>query len=272
MNKVAMAIVPLHYGREWLWWAIRSVRDVVKETHVFYTETPTNSHFTNVPCPESREELKAIVAYSGAHWHEYAGPPHEGPHVDYGRNYCYNKGADMVLRLDADEIWPARLLQYALQTAADNDAKDLRVPLQHYWRSVDWVCRDDAMPVRITKPTGEGEVSLDYGHGLIHHFGYAQSPKITKYKWLIHGHLAELRPGWWDERFMAWHPAQLDVHPTSKDYWNAAAFSKSSIAHLIGDHPYFDMEFITDSLVNTLDLPQEIIPAIDVTPFGRGSL
>lgn len=257
MRLVACYI--LHYGREWLAWSMRSVQPHVDSIVVSYSIKPSHGHGTDAVCPETEAELCDIVTNMTKNkqamvwWNTSQGFAHEGLHRQYAVQACQDLGADVVLVVDADEIWDARTLHHAVSTveaayAIGEGKRSWRVPMHHFYRSVGWACRDAAMPVRLLDlrvPDEKSEGYVSYLYGYVHHFGYAQSPAIVDYKWRIHGHKNELRPGWFEDKFMGWTPPGMDVHPTNANYfWNPAAYSKREIKHLIGDHPYFDMDLI----------------------------
>ena len=60
MKKV-IAYTALHYGKEYLADAIRSVIDYVDQYWVIYTPVGSPGHRTDAPCPESKEELSWIA-------------------------------------------------------------------------------------------------------------------------------------------------------------------------------------------------------------------
>ena len=63
----------LHYGRDYLGYAIRSVIDAVEEYHVLYTSQGSHGHRSQAHCPDTRLELFEIAeAAAGAklRWHE----------------------------------------------------------------------------------------------------------------------------------------------------------------------------------------------------------
>ena len=61
MSKV-VAYTPLLYGREYLYFAIKSIIDYVDRNFVLYTPQGSHTVKTPVPCPESRDELYAIAS------------------------------------------------------------------------------------------------------------------------------------------------------------------------------------------------------------------
>jgi len=83
--------------------------------------------------------------------------------------------------------------------------------------------------------------------GPIYHFGYAVTDETMAYKWRIHGHKDELRPGWLDGKWQAW-PPEDDCHPTNgrktdgTGWWNPEPFDKWQLPELLRGHPYWDLE------------------------------
>jgi hypothetical protein len=180
-------------------------------------------------------------------WHDCPRFPHEGAHREYAVGTCQKYGADMVLVVDADEVWDVDILDNALTVASKGNFHSYRIGMRHFFRSTKWVCDDAAMPTRIVKPNIPGN-SEEYISGKVFHFGYAQTPKVIFYKQDIHGHKAEWRPGWFENIFMPWRPGMGDVHPTSVNYWNPVEYiddEQGTLEYLIGDHPFCNMEVIS---------------------------
>lgn len=250
------AYCALHYGAEWLEWAIRSVIDFVDRYHIFYTPHPSHGQSTTmtVPDKESRDALRAIAAIYGNEvvWHDVDHLWNEGDQRDYCVQQLASAGSDIVVWNDADEVWDPDVLCECLDAVAAGSAKDYRVHAMHFWKSVNWVCYDDCMPVRFIKPSGSGEAFLP-GQGF-YHFGYAQSSMLVAYKSKIHGHRNEWRRNWWGTIYNKWEPGQshkCGVHPTNecddktgKPFWTPVPFDRYDIEDLIGDHPYFSDEII----------------------------
>lgn len=272
-----IAYYALHYGREWLYWSMRALAPFVDEFVILYTDKPSYGFKTNLACPETKGELLSIAVLAentlkpAVRWYDLAAVGHEGTHRDAAVQICVDRGADIILPIDHDEIWEAKHLERVLDVVMASDAKDYRISMQHYWRSVKWVCRDPLQPVRAIKPSGNGEKFVDPGLGMMHHFGYAQSPTIIKYKWQIHGHQAELRPGWLENKFMA--NSRFDVHPTNRDFWTPAFSDMERFEPYIGDHPYFHFDVIGDEIVSVLDTKKaEEAAWFDQYQFGGGKL
>jgi hypothetical protein len=248
-----IACCALHYGREYLEHAVRSVQDVVDEVHILYSSKPTFGHTTYLPCPDSETDLLAAALRGSVKkpviWHRGRWRT-ESAHRDAFHAVADEARAEVIVVLDADEVWEQGTLALAVEQAAERPEAELRVRLVHFWRSLHWVCTDAAMPVRLLKPAGSGEGYLDGQAAPVLHLGYAQSAAVVAYKQEIHGHKAEWRPGWLEEKFLPWLPDTpiADVHPTCADgFWNPVPVDDETAAlvrRLLGDHPYMEAEWI----------------------------
>ena len=230
----------LHYGKSFLRHALMSVLDHVTRAHVVYCEHPSHGSRADVPCPETREELReAVAGLPKVVWHD-VDFWHEGQHRDWALAQC--KG-DLALVVDADEVWDGDVLDACLRHAWDNSAQTWRLNFTHCWRSFSWVCTDGMWPDRIQdKRIGRDQ---RYGYlpkdlGTIYHFGYAVPSALQHYKWLLHGHISELRQDWWD-KWDAWPPVD-DVHPTCLNTWFPKPNDKDDWPAVLKDHPYAEME------------------------------
>lgn len=240
-----VAYYALHYGKDWLPWSMKAIREQVDEIVVLYTPIPSYGHGTDVPCPETEGELRSIADKFGAKWSKLTGSRWEGDHRDEAEEICKDLGADIILPVDHDEIWYPEIIDAAVEIAAYHPHRNYRVNMRHFWKSVNWVCNDAATPVRVINLRGEGDSFIDLGDMPMNHFGYAQSNEIVEYKWKIHGHLGELRENWLEEKYKNWKPGIVDVHPTNeKDFWTPEPFDRQKLQFLIGNHPYFDLDII----------------------------
>ena len=235
MNKFAYYV--LHYGKDWLFHSLKSVRQYVDEIYVFYADRPTFGYTTSISCPESKQELHEIAKMFDVRWIQVGRFPYEGLERDYAVNLCKLNGAEIVIVTDADEIWDQNYLPYAIDYVRSmNTARSWRCNFRHLWKTVNWICDDPAMPVRIIDlrhNEGEGYVHKRFDTDVVYHFGYAQNHETIKYKMEIHGHKNELRPNWYEEKFVNWKPGMNDVHPTNVDFWNPQLFDTNVIKHLI---------------------------------------
>jgi len=249
-----VSLTVLHYGREWLEWALRAIYPFVDEMHVFYTPHPSHGHReTRHKCPDSQEELYDIVAsFPNSRWHIVRQFWNEGPHRDYAKQACFDSGADMILVVDADEVWDPDDLDDSINEAAGKPGIYKSRIRGNLWKGLGWVCRDELMPDRIVVP-GSNEPRYLSGGGFWH-FGYAVAVQTVIYKMSIHGHRNEIRPDW-TYLYQEWKgpedTPECGVHPTNgcdsrtgRGFWIPEAFDRKEIEHLVGDHPYFDEELV----------------------------
>lgn len=241
-----IAYTALHYGIDYLDYAIRSVIDAVDEYHVLYTPVGSHGSRANVRCPESRHELyRLVVAAAGnkLNWHDGEWS-HEGEQRD--DIFRYAPDAGVVLVLDSDEIWAPGSAKAAVYAALDGDAREYRIPIIHYWRSFyRCVLHDPAFPIRVIVPGRMQTVPQTIQVRPINHMGYAQRSQIVLYKLFTHGHRSQFRGDidWYRDRFIA--NAQRDCHPVGSEYWNPEQVNPLDyMPGWMADHPYFKMEVI----------------------------
>lgn len=244
-----IAYTALLYGSDYLGYAIRSVIDHVDEYHVIYDQTGHGSHghTTERECPDKRWDLINIATNAAGdklRWHDgqFA---HEGYQRDAIHQYAPD--ADVILVVDADEIWPADpFLDYALGFAKSNNFQRIRIPMIHYWRSFHRaVLHDPAYPERIICPNARREtITLPSDGRFINHMGYAQRSEIVEFKQHTHGHKGEWRKDdWFSTVFMA--NTQTNCHPVGSDYWQPEQVNPLDyMPAWMADHPYFNFEVI----------------------------
>lgn len=237
-----IAYTPLLYGKEYLKWAVQSVADQVQRHIILYSPKPSYGYGTDLPCPETEDELRECVGeFSHVEWYE-VDAHNESQHR--AQIWKHVRGEDILLPIDADEVWHPVALQACLKTVYDTRrASEYRLGgMIHFWRSFSWSCQDQMMPVRFIDRRGNGSHEAIYGR--LYHFGYAQSPEIVKYKWAIHGHFPEMRENWLEEKFVNWEPGIDDVHPTCKGVWNPRPFKKEKLPLFLRFHPHYEKEVI----------------------------
>lgn len=257
-----IAYYALHYGREYLKWSLRSVLPFVDAIHIFYTEYPSFGYYTEEKCHEARENIMSTIGefleLDCVHWHDYGRKySNEGMHRDYCLNYVTNLGADIVLPVDADEVYAPDVIEQLLKVAGNGGARYCRVNMMHFWRTFEFVCYDEACPVRAVNVNvcGDSDAYVD-SKWKCWHFGYAQTPKTVNYKSKIHGHLSEWRQGWFENKFLSWKVGVNDVHPTNVDFWNPVPFDYTSdkeFGLLMSDHPYYALSnYLISDIMNVL--------------------
>lgn len=247
-NRKVAAIICLHFGLPFLEYAMRSILDVADAFYIMYS--PVANHGTFVPglvCPESREDLIEAafsVAPDQTRWFDYAQWQGEGAQFKAG--YDLAIGYDVVVKLDADELWAPGLLADAIGHGIEQQAHEIRVPLVHYWRSFHkGFTHDPAAPGRIYLrefSTGETTYTPPDAMGRIQHFGYALPVNLMRYKWQTHGHGPEFRKdvNWFDDIYAA--NRQFDCHPVGSQYWMEAEDIVPPM--FLQDHPYANLSLI----------------------------
>jgi hypothetical protein len=242
-----IAYCALHYGRDYIYWAIRSVIDHIDEFHVLYSPVGSHGHRTQQPCPDTRAELYAEAERAAGdklRWHDgtwaYEGEQRNSIHA-------YAPDADVILVVDADEIWHPLTVGGAISSAQLNPQyQQWRVSIIHYWRSFHrCVLHDPAFPIRVINPRATDTREHHVVPGMpINHMGYAQRSELVEYKQHTHGHKGEWRKDdWFNTVFMA--NAQRDCHPVGSEYWNPEPVNPLDyMPEWMSEHPYFNQEII----------------------------
>src|SRR5260221_109565 len=145
----------LHYGCDFLAYALRSLVDYVDKHVIIYSPTPTFGAQTALPCPDSRDSLRAIansVLGKKLVWIE-------GVRQNYESVMRALPATRLILETDADEIWSPSLVASAIRSwrIANLAPGRYRMPMQHHWRSFGYVCRDASWPVRMYVAPGIGQ-------------------------------------------------------------------------------------------------------------------
>jgi len=247
------SLTVLHYGKSYLSYALRSVRESVERSFIIYTPHPSHGHRTDMLPVESRDELMASIPaneWDKITWIDVDQFWNEGAHRDYALSVA-SQNADLVLVVDYDEVYHPHVLDKILNHVWQvNGARNWLVNMLHFWRSFNFVCRDNNWPVRIIDTrhsSGTGYVPKELGD--IFHMGYAIRDEVLRYKMSVHGHKNELRPNWFEERWQAWPPPD-DCHPTNGKndegvgWWNPEPFDKRELPYVLHNHPYWNLERI----------------------------
>lgn len=244
-----VAFICLHYGSDYLAYAVKSIYDNVDKILVAYSDKPSHGHSSNLTNPDTRQKC-----YDAAHMCDTKGKidwmdgtwPNEGAH----RNIVFSKypDADLVCVVDADEIWHPDQFAAAQEWCLQQNARNYKQSLVTLWRSFNWVCHDNMMPDRFYRPKLPPQTFAYVPKEIAQyiHAGYARDVESMKYKIESHGHKNEWRADWFRDKFLSWSPANNigDLHPTCHDTWNAVQFDKNNLPALMHDHPYWDLELI----------------------------
>lgn len=245
----------LHYGVSYLPYALKSVYNLCDRLYIFYTPHPSHGHKTDIPPIESREELLVsansfYASEAKISWHE-TDIWNEGQQRDYAVQTLTHDNAGLILVCDYDEIWHEHVLDKALRHVWEmNGARNWLINFTHMWRSFNYACTDSNWPVRIIDTRHSGGIGyVPKELGDIYHMGYAVTDKVMRYKWECHGHKDELRPNWYEDKWLAWPPPD-DCHPTNGKndegvgWWNPQPFDKRELPYVLRSHPWFSVDKI----------------------------
>ena len=239
-----LAYYPVHYGAEYLDASIRSISDQVDKIVILYTTHPSYGHGTATPCPESESEIRDIAhaASNKVHWVNSDGAWNEGQHRSLAWKYAH--GYNVMLAVDADEIWEPVSLEKCIKETYEGSSWRRNVNgFVNFWKSFNWACYDGFQPARLFNINKNNQIEESI-NGTIYHFGYAQDKKIMDYKFEIHGHKNEIKPGWLANTYYAWQPGDKDIHPTCTVWGEAVAFDKNTLPDVLKTHPNFNKKII----------------------------
>lgn len=233
----------LHYGIDYLAYALESLRPFVDRHVILYSEAPTFGNYSQFPCPDSRDALWGIahgVLGSKLDWRENM-PQNYQTIIDLYPD------AELILEIDADEVMSPALIGDILRRYRSEQlsVQRYRLPMVHHWRSFNYICRDASWPVRLCVPgNAEGEGFYPSVPSFMHHFGYARSCADMQYKIETSVHRPEWRQEWWTDTFLRFPERLTDLHPVSVGLWNAEPYDRLNLPAVLHHHPYWDKEVI----------------------------
>jgi hypothetical protein len=249
MKRIAYCV--LHYGKEYLSWALRAAQDAVDEIHIVYSDKPALGQTTTSPCPDNEADIRLAVhrfLRKPTYWHTgrwYT----EAAKRDEAIKIAKERGALQILSVDADEVWDAETLQAALDVSSKRLERNIHIRPLHFWRSFNWVCKDDRTSPRIINVHGAGDWTLEDMKLPVMRFGYAQSKDLLRYRETVYAKTQYWRVGWFDYKFAKWTPDSgiKDVHPIYENRWTPEPTDPEVLAlakKLLHDHPYRDLDLI----------------------------
>lgn len=243
-----LAYIVCHYGKEYLEYSIKSVIDSVDEILILYSSKPTFGHGTDIPNPDSYEELRSIAdKFSKVKWMDVT-VNGEGNHRNLALGYAGNN-FDIVLAVDADEVWNPDTVEPCINTAFDGKERRYTTNHQgwyHFYRSFNEACRDGFEPIRLTNMNARNNDQGRVTESVIYHFGYANCEKLQEYKMAIHGHKGEISNDWFTKKWLNYRKGETEyLHPASNDIWKETEpFNKDLLPDFMKDHHYYNLEKI----------------------------
>jgi len=247
--KVA-AYIALHYGADYLGYAIRSVIDQVDRLIVLYTPVPSYGYNNSMTCPDNRSELKDIAGSEARNklvWIDIRKGFREGDHRNQAFEYCRN--FDILAVVDADEVWEPNAFGEALRYVFNSKSGSFGAHHSgwyHFWRSFNEYCQDGFCPIRFHNLRMNRNIEDINCPSKIYHFGYAQPRDIMQYKWAIHGHQDELIAGWFNNVYFGYQKGVTKgLHPVSMQIWHETKdFDRNTLPDFMHEHPFFNLEKI----------------------------
>lgn len=247
-----LGYIALHYGKDYLAWAIRSMYSNCDQILVLYSPVASHGSSTSLTCPDTEQELIEICAnndpdnkivWKKGNWRQ------ENEQRNVAHYYGRLHGFHILVCTDADEVWDSsQVLGELINLTYIRKASKCLVWMRHLWRSFNYVCDDPMRQERIYY-LGDDRGELIYApmaFNQVWHFGYARRPADILYKISIHGHSAEwLQPKeqWFHQKYMPFPPAN-DTHPVCKSTWNPQPFDKTKLPELMQSHPWYNKEVI----------------------------
>lgn len=241
----------LHYGAEFLRESLLSIRDHVDKFVIAYTRLPSQGFASVEQCPEIEEELYNIaesVLGDKLIWNSRETYEYEAAHRNV--RYVYSKEYDLILTIDADEVFEEKDLPSALQFAYENEERYYGIiGYYNFWRSFNWVCTDGFRPIRIEKVNSHLQTQNLNCNLRVYHFSMCQAEETMRYKYKIFGHSDEIKPNYLEEKYFAWTPEKIDIvqhlHPTSNDIWGKPEpFDKETLPEYLKQHPNFNKDLV----------------------------
>lgn len=243
-----LGFMSILYGKEYLRESLLSVVNHVDKFVVAYSANPSHGVHCDGKCPDSESEIHAIckeVLKDKLIWDVSRGFSDESQHRDV--RYKYSQGYELILTIDADEVYKEEELHQALVFASLGRERYYGINgYINLWRSFDYACYDQFRPIRIENLTANNH---DQNHNCpltVWHFSTCQSEMIMRYKYKVFGHAAEVRPQWLDSVYYRWTPENQfnDLHVVALGLWNATPYNKYMMPDYLRRHPNFNKKLV----------------------------
>lgn len=243
-----LGFMTIHYGLEYLKESLTSIRDYVDGMVVSYVHKPSHGFKTILDCPDKAVDIRKVceeVLENKLIWDEADFYGAENIHRSVAKKY--SQGFDLILTIDADEVFEPTEINNALNYAYTHPERYYGINgYLNFWRCFDYVCLDGFRPIRIENLNNHNSLQNLNCPLTIYHFSTAQSRAVMEYKYSCFGHANEIKPDYLEKVFYKWTPENNfgDLHPVSINLWNAVKFDKNKLPDFLKKHPNFDKTLI----------------------------
>lgn len=243
-----IGFMSLHYGKEYLKESLLSIRDYVGKMVISHSKKPSHGYATNLKCPETDIELYNIaydVLGDKLIWDSSEIYGSESQHRNF--KYKFSAGFDLILTIDADEVYKEDEIQNALNFAFTNPERHFGLNgYINFWRSFNFACYDGFRPMRIENLRNNNQLQNINCPLTVYHFSTCQREEIMRYKYKIFGHASEIKANYLENIFYKWTPENKigDLHPVSQNLWNAVPFDKNTLPEYLKLHPNFNKDLV----------------------------
>lgn len=243
-----LGFMTIHYGLEYLKESLTSIKDHVQGMVISYVHKPSHGFKTILDCPDKAEDIRKVceeVLGNKLIWDEADFYGAENIHRSVAKKY--SQGFDLILTIDADEVFEPSEINNALNYAYTHNERYYGINgYLNFWRCFDYVCLDGFRPIRIENLNNHNSLQNLNCPLTIYHFSTAQSRAVMEYKYSCFGHANEIKPDYLEKVFYKWTPENNfgDLHPVSINLWNAVKFDKNKLPDFLKKHPNFDKTLI----------------------------
>lgn len=243
-----LGFMTIHYGLEYLKESLLSIKDHVEGMVISYVHKPSHGFKTILDCPDKAEDIRKVceeVLGNKLIWDEADFYGAENIHRSVVKKY--SQGFDLILTIDADEVFEPTEINNALNYAYTHNERYYGINgYLNFWRCFDYVCLDGFRPIRIENLNNYNSMQNLNCPLTIYHFSTAQSKAVMEYKYSCFGHANEIKTDYLEKVFYKWTPENNfgDLHPVSINLWNAINYDKNKLPEFLKKHPNFDKTLI----------------------------
>lgn len=243
-----LGFLTIHYGVEYLEASLLSIKNHVEKMVVSYSVNGSHGFRSSELCPDFEVDIFEIcnqVLGDKLIWNRADGYHNEGAHRAV--KYHYSDGYDLILTIDADEVFKEEDVPRALQYAYQHPERFYGIKgYVNFWRSFNYACYDGFRPIRIENLNSNSRAQNLECPLTIYHFSTAQSEPVMRYKYKVFGHSSEIKENWLDGTHYRWTPDNnfADLHCVSIGLWNTESFDKTTLPESLKNHANYNKELI----------------------------